>query len=324
MKILEFLKSFVLPTKMARFRSISALISLLIFVLSTYLLSIPFGKALADAVIAQKDTYNFLALQEADAYMDDADKAVLQSIVGLGCAVNKDGLLECENLASPGNREFQIDYEKDGIKKYIHIFFDFYDAEKEETPAYDLQTAFSIENEKYKYVENEEHYFVVFTRNYLYYQAHQLEMGNKDKGMEITHNQEKLTPFRLGLDYVNFMPDFNLKLANPNTFGDYVTDQYLLGFSVYYRSTAFIQTVLITLIFPLIMVLLFWLFFRKTGRLKRFKEYYNIAAISSIVPLLLSFGIAWIFPVILNWYIFIFSLFYLFTLFRINNMQTED
>ncbi|HHX80539.1 MAG TPA: hypothetical protein GX692_05715, partial [Acholeplasmataceae bacterium] len=202
-------------------------------------------------------------------------------------------------------------------------FFDLYDEEKEEEPKWDLQKDFSIETDEYKYVENEEHYFLVFTRKLIYFQAHQLEMGNQEKDMEITHNEEKLTLFGFNLDYFNFFPDFSLKLDNPNKIGDYVTDKLLAGFSTYVRSTAFFQTLLITLIFPLIMVLLFWLFFRRTGQLKRFKEYFNIAAISSIVPLLLVFGIAWVFPVVLNWYIFIFSIFYLFSLFKINNMPSE-
>jgi len=322
MNILQFLKSFIFPTKMARFRTMSALISLLIFVGATYLLSVPFGKALSDSAFTQRETYNFQALHEIDEYVTDEEGiATLQEIRDLECAVNDEGVLVCENLDDV-SKEFTVVYTKEGIKKNIHIFFDLYDEEKEE-PKWDLQKDFSIETDEYKYVENEEHYFLVFTRKLIYFQAHQLEMGNQEKDMEITHNEEKLTLFGFNLDYFNFFPDFSLKLDNPNKIGDYVTDKLLAGFSTYVRSTAFFQTLLITLIFPLIMVLLFWLFFRRTGQLKRFKEYFNIAAISSIVPLLLVFGIAWVFPVVLNWYIFIFSIFYLFSLFKINNMPSE-
>lgn len=323
MKVLEFLKSFVFPTKMVRFRNMSALISLLIFVLSTYLLSLPLGKALADGVRAEKKAYNFQAVHEAAEYLDEAGKEILDEIINLECAIGEDGLLACGNLET-NFKEYEIVYEKDGIKKHIHVFFDFYDQEKEEEPAIDLEKEFSIENEKYEYVENEEHYFIVFTKNYLYFQAHQLEMGDKEKDMEITHNEERLVLFKGGLDYANFMPGFSLKLEDGDEFGDYVIDMYLGGLSEYYRSMSFIQTFLVSIVFPLLMVLLFWLFFRKTGRLQRFKEYFNTAAIASIIPLLLTFGLAWIFPIILNYYIFIFSLFYLFALFRINNMPKEE
>lgn len=323
MKVLEFLKSFVFPTKMVRFRNMSALISLLIFVLSTYLLSLPLGKALADGVRAEKKAYNFQAVHEAAEHLDEAGKEILDEIINLECAIGEDGLLACVNLET-NFKEYEIVYEKDGIKKHIHVFFDFYDQEKEEEPAIDLEKEFSIENEKYEYVENEEHYFIVFTKNYLYFQAHQLEMGDKEKDMEITHNEERLVLFKGGLDYANFMPGFSLKLEDGDEFGDYVIDMYLGGLSEYYRSMSFIQTFLVSIVFPLLMVLLFWLFFRKTGRLQRFKEYFNTAAIASIIPLLLTFGLAWIFPIILNYYIFIFSLFYLFALFRINNMPKEE
>lgn len=330
MNVLEFLKSFIFPTKMARFRTMSALISLLIFVASTYLLSVPFGKALSDSAFAQRDTYNFRALHEINEYVDEEGQAVLQEIRDLGCAVNEEGTLVCEHLE--GNKaEFEIAYTKPGneenevaIKKHIHIFFDLSDEENEEESANNnFEEEFSIENEKYKYVENEEHYFLVFTKKLIYFQAHQSEMGKEDKDMVITHNEEQLTLFGFSLDYLSFFPDFSLKLEDPNQFGDYVTDQLLAAFATVRSVYALFQTFLITLIFPLIMVLLFWLFFRRTGRLKRFKEYFNIAAISSIIPLLLVFGIAWFLPVVLNWYIFIFSIFYLFSLFKINSMQTE-
>jgi hypothetical protein len=309
MKVVEFLKSLVMPTKMARYRNMSALIGL------------PFGNALADSAMNYKENYNFLALQEIDEYADEDNKAILKDITDLGCVVNDKGILECETLTDKVNREFKIVYEKDGIKKHINIFFDFYDEEKEEEPAYNLKEQFS--NENYEYVENEEQYFLVFTRKFIYYQAHQLEMGNKDEGMEITHNDEKLQLVGLNLDYAGFIPELNLKLEDPNTFGDYIMDKMLVGFSAYARSTAFFQTLIITIVFPLLMVLLFWLFFKRNGRLKRFKEYFNIAAISSILPLLLAFAIAWYLPIVLNWYIFIFSIFYLFALFKINNAQTE-
>ncbi|MDD4000850.1 MAG: hypothetical protein PHX62_08195 [Bacilli bacterium] len=323
MKIVEFFKSLVLPTKMARYRNMSVLISLLIFVTATYLLSIPFGSALEKSAYALKENYNFLAFQEVDDYADSDNKAILQEIVDLECAVNDKGLLECTGLSGKVNREYNIEYEKEGIKKKLNIFFDFYDSEKEEEPAYDLKTAFSIENDKYKYVENEEQYFLVFTNSLIYYQSHQLEMGNEEKDMVKTHNEETLVLFGVPLDYQTYYPDFNLKLEDANTFGDYVIEKILVGFSTYYRSTAFIQTFMVSFIFPLLMVLIFWLFFKRNGQLKRFKEYFNIAAISSIIPLIIVFAIAWLYPIVLNWYIFVFSLFYLFVLFKINNTPTE-
>ncbi len=167
MEVLEFLKSFVFPTKMVRFRNMSALISLLIFVLSIYRLSL-----LLSGVRAEKKAYNFQAVHEAAEYLDEAGKEILDEIINLECAIGEDGLLACVNLET-NFKEYEIVYEKDGIKKHIHVFFDFYDQEKEEEPAIDLEKEFSIENEKYEYVENEEHYLICGKRRALFHRLYE-------------------------------------------------------------------------------------------------------------------------------------------------------
>ena len=47
------------------------------------------------------------------------------------------------------------------------------------------------------------------------------------------------------------------------------------------------------LVFPFLLALIVWLGLKKRSDLKRFKEYYNILAISSIAPCLISFILAW-------------------------------
>jgi hypothetical protein len=326
MKVLEFLKSLVLPRKMASLKNMSALIALFILVLSTYLLSIPFGYTLEKQTKGFKENYHFLPLQEID--VDQANLASnvaeLQEILDLECEVNSEGLLECAGLTETSLKKYDITYVKEGITKKIHIFFDWYGEGDKPAINFDSKErdlTFSNANEEYKYVENEEQYFLVFSKHSVIYQAHQAEMGSEE--LKKTHNNVELTVVYLPLDYKSFLPDFSLKLSDPLTFGNYVITQMLDAYSQYARSTAFIQTFLISIGFPLLMVLLFWLFFRKSGRLNRFKEYFNIAALSSIVPVLLTFGLAWVFPILLNWYIFVFSLFYLFVLFRINNAPGE-
>ncbi|HOH18218.1 MAG TPA: hypothetical protein PK087_02715, partial [Bacilli bacterium] len=83
------------------------------------------------------------------------------------------------------------------------------------------------------------------------------------------------------------------------------------------------NTLLICVLFPFLMILIFWLFFRRNGRLTQFREYFNIAALSSVVPFLITFAVSCFFQPILNAYIFIFSIYYLFILYRINNIQTD-
>jgi hypothetical protein len=321
MKVLDFLKSLVLPSKIARYKTMSALIALFIFVLITYLLSIPFGSGLAKSSMEYQNNYHFLALQEIelDEENKEANESVLEEILNLECSVNAEGILECSGITENTVKEYSIVYNKDGVKKNIHIYYDFFDSEAEEEPTINIEKDFS--KEKYPYQDKEEHYFLLITKQYLFYQAHQLEMGSDD--LKAKHNDVELSAVRISLDYKTFMPELDLRLDDPFSYGTYVILQLLTGYSEYARSTAFFQTFLITILFPLLMVFLFWLFFRKTGRLTRFKEYYNVAAISNIIPFIIAFGVAWIYPVVLNWYIFIFSIYYLFVLFRINNAPSE-
>ena len=72
--------------------------------------------------------------------------------------------------------------------------------------------------------------------------------------------------------------------------------------------------------FTLIVSLLFSLLFRKNGRLKRFKEYYNIAALANLVPLVITFIFTFFNPAWFGTvYLTTFSIYYLFVLYRINN-----
>ena len=87
-----------------------------------------------------------------------------------------------------------------------------------------------------------------------------------------------------------------------------------------YASSSIINLSLIAFLFPLLFITRFagtvFQAHRKTAVLQ---EYYNIAAIASLVPLLIVFVIAWFLPVVINWYTFAFGLYYLFILYRVNN-----
>jgi len=155
MKVLEFFKSLVMPRKMASLKNMSALISLFILVLATYLLSIPFGYAMAKQARSFKDNYHFLALQEVS--IDEANLAVneakLQEIVDLQCSVNSEGVLECAGFTETSPDQYDITYQKEGITKKIHIFFDFYDDIEDAKINFDSKKddlTFSNKNEAYK------------------------------------------------------------------------------------------------------------------------------------------------------------------------------
>ena len=51
--------------------------------------------------------------------------------------------------------------------------------------------------------------------------------------------------------------------------------------------------VIYAIVYPVIFAFILFLILRKRGSVKRFKEHYNIIAITSIVPFLIAFILAW-------------------------------
>ena len=76
-------------------------------------------------------------------------------------------------------------------------------------------------------------------------------------------------------------------------------------------------------VLPLVIITVMWLLLRKNGSLKKFKEYYNIASISMIVPTLVAFGVAWFWPQIINFFTTAFVMYYLFNVWRINALPLD-
>ncbi|MGD9604589.1 MAG: hypothetical protein AB7V00_00355 [Bacilli bacterium] len=321
-KIVNFLKLFVLPKSMAKVRLMSVLISLFIFVLSAYLLAIPYGFQAAKSTALYRDDYNFLALQEIP---DEATiNQIFVEINDLECFASPEFKLSCTGLDAGEVVTKEISFITNGedyatpVTKKIHFIVE---NNGEEDSSFDPLTDFDLEH--YPYEDNVEHYFVLLTNYYMYYQAHQRGLGELEK----KHNDISLTEISTTLFYEGYIPTFKLSSSSPETdgylMGTYIIDQIIVGLAAYARSTAFMNTILICILFPLLMILIFWLFFKRNGRLTQFREYFNIAALGSVVPLVITFGVSWIFPQILNAYIFLFSIYYLFILYRINNSPTD-
>ena len=118
---------------------------------------------------------------------------------------------------------------------------------------------------------------------------------------------------------VNFNSDSfeNTKLAK-ETLIKILKQGYVSKYNTMYSIITFIYTV----IFPLFITFIFWLFFKKNGKLKKMREYYNIAGVTNISCSLFVFVILWFYPDgIGNLYPFIFALYYLFVLYKINSSR---
>ena len=104
--------------------------------------------------------------------------------------------------------------------------------------------------------------------------------------------------------------DFSTFLYN------YIVD----GYSSLAISNFSIISIIYVVGFTLIVSLLLSFLFRKTGRMKKFKEYYNIASLANIVPLVITFIVMWFNPAWFGTvYLCAFAVYYLIVLYRINN-----
>ncbi len=307
---------------MAKARTMSVLIALFVFVLSAYLLAIPYGHQAAKSSELYRDDYNFLALQEIPD--DDIINAIFVEIDNYECFANPEFKLTCTGIANQEivkkDIEFTITNTKypTPITKKIHFYIE---NNQEELSSIDPVEDFNLE--KFPYENYVEHYFVLLTTEYMYFQAQQRGLSELEK----QHNEQPLQEISTTLFYEGYIPQFKLNIDAPETYGHlmgaYIIDQVILGLSAYARSTAFINTLLICVLFPLLMVLIFWLFFKRNGKLTQFREYFNIASLTSVIPLLVTFSVSWFIPAILNAYIFLFSIYFLFVLYRINNSPTD-
>jgi len=313
-KFTDFLLSLVSPLKMIRYRSMSVLIAIIIFLLSVQVIYFPYKQAIRKQAPEIETDYSLFPLK-ALPNTEEVNNFVTE-LKSYGCAIDKSKRLVCANLTDGTliEKTFVFDYE--GYTKKLHFYLDYY---QDEEPQLDLKDGFASKD--YPYVENEEDYFLVLTPEYIYYQPFTM-LTKAEKEDPVKHGDYSLVGFQINLPY-SYFKDFTLSVDEPEvkgySLGPYLARKIVEGIVEIEISRSLLNILLTTVLLPLVFIFMFWLVFKRTGHLKYFKEYYNIAAISSIVPLLVTFGVAWFFPVVINWYIFIFSLFYIFVLYRINN-----
>lgn len=194
----------------------------------------------------------------------------------------------------------------DGIKRNLLFAIDLNKAVTETVP-------YSVEDTKYDYL-NEEYFFVICNLSSVYYQCHL--KGINEKSVE--HNGTILTSIGYNTQYG--VSVINSDQINVDTFGSYFLSIFVQGYAAMQISNFTLIALLYLMGFTLIVSLLFSLLFRKNGRLKRFKEYYNIAALANLVPLVITFIFTFFNPAWFGTvYLTTFSIYYLFVLYRINN-----
>ena len=288
---MDFLKSFIFPLKMRRFRNMSGLIAVGIFLILMYLAIVPIRVrySKADYVIS-KDGYSSKGLYYATStfdykeikaknYIIDTEKQVLTAGVKGLSIYQVNTVFEDKNVIY----YFVFDLEKDTYNKDE-----------------DLYALYQINKSDNSYV-------FLFSLNYYELENVQVDEASGDKKSNIL----------VAATYKGCKIDFN-SYNNTDEFLDGVAYALAILYGETYVSSFTFTSALMLFLLPCLLVAVMWLVLRKNGTMKRFKEYYNIAAISSIIPALIAFGIAWFWPQVINFYTTVFVMYYLFVVYRIN------
>ena len=109
------------------------------------------------------------------------------------------------------------------------------------------------------------------------------------------------------------------KVTNISEFGKKLGNEVFEALGKTDQAEYLLQVLGYVLIFPAIFVLLLCWSMKKRGVMKTYKEYYNVASIASILPMLITFILAWFIPKVAPIYGALFCVFVLFAFIRINS-----
>lgn len=286
MFIINFIKSLFLPSKMVKYRTMSIIISIAIFLIASYVLAYPHTNLITNKRYEIVDKQNAYGLNIfKDLSQEDID--VLRSTE-----------FKVRNLASEWSESlnqdepyvFNINKEKQSV---VTIAFDLYDpSDPDQKSKFD----FTEYNKKVK-DENIDYYLVVFYKSNLVYMSPDQDI-------------------KLPLSYYSGI-SIDLSTIKDGSYLSYlIMDLYLPSIKTEITFNTFISCVLLTFL----IILILWVFFRTSGTIYSLKEFYNIGAIASILPLFVIFVLSWVFPTLqlFTYFTTVFGIYYLIMILLIN------
>ncbi len=319
---MEFLKSLVFPLKMRRFRHMSIFISIFIYFITVYILMFPYNTVTNNSVkkYIEEDMYSMQGISQMVLEQDDfsvledggysiADRMLKttsdEEVVGI---INHTYVLEGKSL----NLTFIFDpynIREEAILKVRDIYFEQYDITEPTSTELEKGLYISKMISAISYNDKDYDYTDAFTE--LHAKTVQ-ELKEIDKTYNLfklynIENLEDTSDYLLVFypDYfaLNYEQDligayyseakFNVTDTSSTEFGDYLSVYMMSNFVKATQQRQTFSVVLVLFGLPFILILIIWLFYRKNSQMKQYKEYYNLAAITSIIPTILVFIITW-------------------------------
>ena len=316
MAVLNFIKSLFVPKRMVKFRYMSILISICIFIIASYIIAIPVKPFLNKNFGKMVNENNYYYLKGITEIPVEGEDEIFINLQSKECFANVNNQLECNNMDS-NLYETELNYvNSDGRSVNIRFVIDLFD--ENGNALYLPERKFTYSDNEFPNIDYVDYFLIIFRKDRIYYQAYPTGVDTANA----KRNNEALKSLAISAYYDNLKGFSFTNFQNDSYFAkDYIysclVKEQIRVANTQYSMVAFFYTV----VFTLVVVLLFWLLFKKNGRLKKFKEYYNIAAITSIAPTILLFILMWFNSGFITYYIFAFSVYYLFVLYRINNSR---
>ena len=166
--------------------------------------------------------------------------------------------------------------------------------------------------------ETDEFYYLVMFKKSFYYQAHQTGVVDAN----IKHGDKVLESSALTGVYDKKISDFtDLDKSN---FGIIFLNNIKASYITNVNSQYALVFVFDAIVMPLLLSFIFFLMFKKNGRMKRFREYYAVSSIASVAPALITFGLTWFFPQISSYtFILGFGVWFLLVCYKINSIHDD-
>ena len=370
--ILNFLKSLILPTKMVKYRYMSVLLGIILFVLSAILLTIPVGSYYKNNSYRLIEERNLIGLRDLLQAPTDEGSNAYQELLEM-----KEAGFKVEYHETDKN--FQLTYKVDGVIVnehrslyefnylnnedvivYFHIYVDIFNIEKDKNLAendkekilpptkiksdQDLKDNFSFidytnlsaeekneligsyyvranksdndDNIHFKPSKDENHIFMILGTDSLYY-SHYNVIKEADEYVENPENSIAKNYWTMDYSFdANEMINYNAKSSLDN-FARLIGKGFAASLSIVSQFSVFLYVFL----FPMIIVLMVFILFRKSGRLQSLKEYFNVAAISTVIPVLITFIVSWFYVEAYSFYVFVFATYYLLMVLKINTVK---
>lgn len=298
MKVVKYIISLFVPSKMGLRRNISIFVSIAILIIASLLIAIPYMskfEKLAYETYCSYESYDFKIFdskdskeiyfteQEYNKFSDEYSMITFNQLKEIDFKVKGGKIVMPEGTNTYKDIEYNgkeyllkrevYDYEADGTKKdevkiyYIHIVFDIFDKLEDKTYYY------SDEFDKKLNMADENHFLFVFYIDGFSYR-NEFMVDNNRRSYGFNYNDVE----------INFS-----EMEEAEYITRKITDMLIPETKMQYTYISFIYTV----VAPFVIALAFYALIKRKTVLVKFKHYFNIIALCSIPISLLFFIVEW-------------------------------